>query len=132
MSGGVRGDFGALARARQALRNMRSVPDRTAELCAEPLTAQMQSDFASRTAPDGRGWPGSYSLVREGKLRGALLMQQAGRRLRIAGLPDYARYQNPRQFVPQGGGKLPASYRAIVEAMSKRAAKLVWAEGAGK
>lgn len=131
-AGGVRGDLGALGRLRDALANVRSVAARTAQLSAAPLTAQMQADFSARRSPDGSGWPGSYSLVKSGALRGKLLMQQSGNRLRISGLPSYARYQKPRQFVPGSGSRLPASYRAIVDAMSARALKLVWAEGVGK
>lgn len=122
---GITGDPNLLRKVADQLRSTKDADYRTAQIAAAPLTGQMQADFGARRGPDGASWGGRYSLVRSGALRASLVFRQDGKGLRVSGLPPYARYQNPRRFIPRGGSKLPASYRAIVDLMRDRAIKLI-------
>lgn len=133
MSGsGVSGDVARLKHLTASLRRLTGVDKEVAKMAVGPLNGQTGSTFHASSNPYGDPWPplkrgGRRVLVQTGAILAAVTgMAQSGTRMR-ATLPYYARYQNPRLFVP--GRTPPPSWLAIVDPLALVAVDAIIARG---
>lgn len=132
---GITGDIGALARLKAKLLRLPGLSDRVAADVAPDISGVAVADFAAHRSPAGAAWPARaqrHGLVgRTGNLRAAVTRYSAsgGSRLTTGSMPRYARYQNPRIFLPPQR-KLPQSYIAAIDVAFARTIDRLLAGGA--
>ena len=122
---GVTGDIRALERfARRAL-SMTGISRRVADLSAPQLSAEAAQSFGAHESPYGVAWSANKDgstrqLNDSGALKaGATSLTASGSKMKGT-LPHYARYQNPRQFLPASGNP-PEGWAAIVRSNAEKA-----------
>lgn len=105
---------------RQKIAKLPGVANKIAEKVAPMVSSAARDAFEGQRDPYGAGWgPNRNGVVPELQDTGALVDSATnyvadGDRI-VASMPAYARYQNPRRWVPSRAKGLPDAYRRLVE-----------------